>query len=214
VACDSADGLRELARPGINLVHWPRRLEPALAEPLARAVAPKDERDAQTSVERGRAQQGALRLLEAAPWLADDLRAPLRDDLVALFDAFAHAAEADVFSARLEWILGEKCPKLHVDHHRARLVTAYVGPGTCWVANKDARRNMLGAASARLADPNAAILPDPNALRSAAQGEVVLMKGNAWPGEHGMGAIHRSPHVDGPRFARLMLVLTAHAHGA
>ncbi len=212
LACDHADGLRELQRPGVNVVHWPRTLDPALADALARLTPPKSEHDAQLHT-TGDFEADAARLLDASPWAGADLRAPLAADLTLLMRAFARVTEAHTFAARLEWVLGEKCPKLHVDHCRARLVTAYLGPGTCWAPNKDARRNMLGAASARLCDPNAAILPDPKTLQRAAAGDIVLMKGNAWPGEPNMGAIHRSPHADHAHFARLVLVLTTREAG-
>jgi SAM-dependent methyltransferase len=80
------------------------------------------------------------------------------------------------------------CPGFHVDRVGIRLVCAYVGPGTEWLPEPQVDRVALGRR-----EPGGVLrLGAPARL---AIGAVGLLKGEAWPGNEGRGAVHRSPPV-------------------
>lgn len=49
----------------------------------------------------------------------------------------------------------------------------------------------------------------PSAVRQAAPGQVLYLKGSRFPGADGRGAVHRSPDIPGAAAARLLLKLDA-----
>jgi len=110
-------------------------------------------------------------------------------------------------AASLERVCDAKCQKLHADHVRARLVTTYLGPATQWLPEDAVDRRGVTATACCPVDHNARIMLRPGALQSARAGDLVLMKGERWPGNAGHGAVHRSPPL-APGEARVVLTLT------
>jgi hypothetical protein len=183
--------------PPINTVHLQRRLSPALQE----------------------ASQAALDELRAgSPWLAtlspdalehglESLAAPLRADIARLAELLHDLTGCAQVGVRLTRVETPMCCRWHVDWVSARLVTAYVGPGSELVSGHQVDRSLLGSPSLRT--PTGAELLRPGArVRRAVTGEVVLLKGERWPGNMQRGAVHRSPHAS-PEAPRLLLTLDA-----
>ncbi|HEU4408123.1 MAG TPA: DUF1826 domain-containing protein [Polyangiaceae bacterium] len=203
----SPDVLFEVLDPGVNAAVWRRPLAPALAaglSPLLKRV--------------GVAFDGAVsarhpevdRLVAALPpspsraALADDVR-----DLIARFAAVSGAARPH---AHLEAVDDDGCRKFHVDYVGLRLLTTYVGPGTEWLSEDAVDRAALAPSDAPPDETNAAVVRDPALVRRARAGDVLLLKGEGWPGNEGRGAVHRSPPVAATGARRLVFKLTALAH--
>lgn len=102
---------------------------------------------------------------------------------------------------RLARLTSAMCPRMHVDKVQVRLVSTYAGAGTELLAHEDADRRFLGHAARGAPDERSGLLRPGAHVRSAATGDVVLLKGEAWPGNAGRGAVHRSPAAseDAPR---------------
>lgn len=97
---------------------------------------------------------------------------------------------------RLLTVPGDMCRRFHVDYVRVRLLTTYAGAGTQWVADADVDRTHLGSDTA---DDLRLLLRRSDAIATMQSGDIGLFKGEAWPGGHGKGAVHRSPPPQGTR---------------
>lgn len=201
VVCNDLAGLPAILQPGVQLVHWQRPLPPAIGPYLA-----------------GLAADGRLRLGlrgQLSPGEQPDLSvwpaAPGRDaaaaDLALLADLFGTLLGCPQVGWRIEVLRQAMCPRFHVDRTGIRLVCTWQGAGTEWLAEADADRRYLGAASGGLPDVASGLMRSEQVGRSVA-GEVLLLKGSLWQGNAGRGAIHRSPAVDGD-VPRVMLALDA-----
>lgn len=115
---------------------------------------------------------------EAAEWLAD---------VSALTTAFGDLLEAREVGVRLAAVDVAMCPRFHVDRVEARAVCTYLGAGTEWLEGAPAERALAGAREDAGDDP-----------RRASAWDLVLMKGELWPGPRS-SAVHRSPAADGLR---------------
>jgi hypothetical protein len=130
----------------------------------------------------------------------------LARDLRDLIDLYATITGATQVGARVTVTRGRTCPKFHVDGVGLRLICAWRGPGTEWLAEQDVDRRGLERASpephagAGVARPGAVV----RALRTR---DVGLFKGAAWPGFARRAIVHRSPEPNGDW--RVLLVLDA-----
>ena len=88
------------------------------------------------------------------------------------------------------------CPGWHVDRVTIRVICTYRGPGTQWLADQCVDRSSLKAP---------ALAHDRGV--SARIGEVVFLKGNGWPGNEQLGAVHRSPEVPDGGGTRIVATL-------
>jgi hypothetical protein len=102
----------------------------------------------------------------------------------------------------------DDCRKYHVDWVGLRLIVTYAGPGTEWVPNEGVRRKSLQAPWRNLASINRRIVPDTGAVMTARAGDVLILKGESYPGNSGRGAVHRSPPIAESRGVRLLFKLT------
>jgi hypothetical protein len=155
---------------------------------------------------------------ETALALLEDVRAPvarraLLDDLGRLIPRYAAILGRHHVWAQLGVVDHDMCRKLHSDHVPLRLLCTYAGPGTEWVADADAVRENLQRIDVGVAEANRSVLRRPDAVRHAEVGDVLLLKGDAWPGFAGRGAIHRSPPVEARGARRLLLKLDAQPCG-
>jgi hypothetical protein len=117
----------------------------------------------------------------------------LATDIASLVELLADLTGARLFGVRLAYLEAPMCPRLHVDHVTLRMVTTYVGEGTEYVASEDLNRSRLGHALNGQADETSGLLRPGASVQRAKPGEVVLLKGESWPGNDGQGAVHRSP---------------------
>lgn len=164
----------------------------------------------------------AARLVKAASWQANvscpepeygfavlsrwSLPGVLIRDIVSLIELLALITGAERMGVRLKTLDRQMCPRFHVDRVGIRLVSTYAGPGTEWLPGSGVEPKGLGrplTGAERDGDP---------ARRRGAQVlaagplDVVLMKGELWPGLAALPAVHRSPIVPAEQ-TRLVLTL-------
>lgn len=113
--------------------------------------------------------------------------------------------------ARLYVQRSDGCRKIHADNVSVRVICTYVGPGTEWLPNQDLVRRHLGASHVDLKTANRLVLRPGAAVRQCEPFEVLLLKGNAHPGNRGRGAAHRSPPLEASGAARLVLKIDEHS---
>jgi Protein of unknown function (DUF1826) len=102
----------------------------------------------------------------------------------------------------------DDCRKYHVDWVGLRLIITYAGPGTEWVPNEGVHRKSLRTPWRNLASINRRIVPDTGAVMTANTGDVLILKGESYPGNSGRGAVHRSPPIAESNGVRLLFKLT------
>ena len=180
-------GLDRIAEPGFNVACLRRDMSPsAELSRWMREVAT----DIVFSWEGAPLQCPTETLVGALPALA---RAQLRADLEMLLPRFAKWTRRNHVRVQLSQVRDDACRKFHVDFIGLRTLITYVGQGTEWVESQHARRDQVGRHDLSLEDANAAVVPDQSKVRHARAGDVLVLKGEAFEGNRGFGAIHRSP---------------------
>jgi hypothetical protein len=189
--------LSAIHRPGINVVVLHRELSAELRAEAAQHC----ERvgfHLLTVVPAGPRTRAAL-----APALCGAEH--LARDIADWVEVLADLTGCDLVGARLARLDRAMCPRLHVDHVTLRIVTSYAGAGTQYADDRDLDRSRLGHAAPGGTDESCGPLRPGALVRAAGSGDIVLLKGERWPGNAGRGAVHRSAaaSADHPR-----LVLT------
>ena len=110
------------------------------------------------------------------------------EDVHLLSDMMCCIFDCKTVGLRLITLDHAMCPKFHTDKISGRLICTYRGKGTQWLPH--ATKDELEWLNQTKADSQ---MEDKHAILSAEQGDVLLLKGNAWPKNAGRGAIHRSP---------------------
>lgn len=141
--------------------------------------------------------------VELAAWLSSPA---LAQDLAFWVEVLADLTEAESVGVRLARLERAMCPRFHFDRVALRLVLTYAGRGTELVAHEDVDRRRLGHAAAGQTDETSGLLAPSARIHRAQAGDVVLLKGEGWPGNQGRGAVHRSPAAT-PAAPRLVLTL-------
>lgn len=157
--------LADIFESDINYCGWQRRLPEALEHYLNVVVEHPLRLTQVLSVEDAR--EYLMRVLPDA-----EGRLLLVDDVLELLDMFTCLLDCHQVGMRMTVLDKAMCPKFHRDNLQVRLVTTYKGPGTEWLA---------------------APIKDENNVHKAETAEVVLLKGEAWPGNTDRGVWHRSP---------------------
>lgn len=194
---DEVLGLAAIFEPQVNIVVLKRPRSAALALECERAVA----------------QAGFQRLFRVAtdaplePTLAAELRGSpeLAADVQFWAEVLAELTGNTSIGVRLARLEAAMCPRLHVDRVALRLVCTYHGPGTEFVPNERFDRTRLGHTRRSDCELGDAACEDDGVLAAQA-GEIVLLKGEAWPGNAGRGAIHRSANASA-QTPRLVMTL-------
>ncbi|WP_375759004.1 DUF1826 domain-containing protein [Corallococcus exercitus] len=192
----SPEELTDIYRDGVNLCVWRRGLDSRLAAWLTRLT---DEQRLDMVVRvRGDA-------LDLRGWLPELPGGALFDawleDLNFLLRLYVDLLGAEALGVRLQTLARDMCPRFHVDRVGVRLLCTYAGPATEWLENSQVHRSALGA-SGEVARPGAPV-------QSLARFDVALLKGEAWPGNTGNGAVHRSPAIAEDGLRRLLLSIEA-----
>lgn len=183
-----------------NVVRMPRRLDPSMTARLQALV-----RDArfhhEVALDTSAPEVGGLLTsitdAEVSRFLADDIRQLVQQWGQTLGHKHVHAT---LFVQRTDG-----CPKIHADAVTIRLLCTYTGPGTEWLPNAELVRKNLARTDVDLATANASVIRKGGALRRCDPGDVLLLKGNGYPGNAGRGAAHRSPPLGASGVARLVL---------
>jgi Protein of unknown function (DUF1826) len=114
----------------------------------------------------------------------------LLDDIIMLANLYAAIVQDELLEIRLDHVTTNACRKFHTDYVTARLICAYVGPGTEWLNAEDA--NSCGCGEA-------------HNIQRMNTGDVGLFKGWLWSSKSPV--IHRSPPIEGTGEERLVLVI-------
>jgi hypothetical protein len=123
-------------------------------------------------------------------------------ELSGLVDLFATLADAQRVGVRMTATMQRECPRFHVDRVGLQLLCTWVGEGTEWLAHEDVIRERLGhqlGGRGEVKKPRAKV----HRMQPFAVG---ALKGEAWPGNVGRGAVHRSP---APASCRVFVSLDA-----
>ncbi|WP_437590337.1 DUF1826 domain-containing protein [Sorangium sp. So ce1000] len=196
------EDLAAILRPGINLCRIPRRLDPAFGAWLAARL---DTEPFAVEAVLDAARPDPTQLVAATPPSPE--REALAADIADLARRYARLAGCARVRAELAVQARDGCRKFHADYVGLRLLCTYAGPGTEWIPNEAVRREMLARPGVPIAEANRAIVAFSGAVRFAATGEVLLLKGEVFPGNAGNGAVHRSPPVEAAGARRLLLTL-------
>lgn len=193
--------LAAVREPGVLLAGWERQIPVEIAALLdARRVGERDFFEGHADAAHPALFDEVLAELDpvARAWLANDV--------VGLVTRFAAVARSARVRIGLGAVHGDQCRKFHADMHRYRLITTYVGPGTEWVPEEAVDRAAMAHPPDCPCDANRKIVRDPSAVRRAAAGDVLVMRGSLAPG--GLGAVHRSPPIEAEGIVRIVLVVT------
>lgn len=192
---EDAAALGVVLDPAVNLCVWKRPVDEALGRWASEACALGAWRVQDTLEGR---QPDAAALVAGLP--SGALRDALQADIEGLARRFAALLDAPAVSASFGLVDHDMCRKFHADFVGIRLLVTYDGPGTEWVPEPALRRE--GASL-----PQRITVLDPAAVQSLQPGQVGLLKGDAWPGNRGHGAVHRSPPVSERGLRRVLLKL-------
>lgn len=199
VEVSSAAMLDAILEPDVHVCLWERAPLPRWVEIVRARSAELDVR-AEIDVARPEALVLALAGLPPGP-----LRDGLLADATALVPVFARLARRSRVYLRVQTVTTDSCRKFHRDRIGLRLLCTYAGPGTEWIDEEHARTENLGRVDVDIERANGLVVPDPTRVRHAPAGAVILLKGDAWPGNAGRGAIHRSPPIEASGARRLVL---------
>lgn len=117
------------------------------------------------------------------------------EDLALLMEMYACLFDLDEIGIRLQVLDRAMCPRFHTDRLGCRLVSTYLGPGTEWLQNHLLDRTKLGPGSMGSSDEESGLIADDGCIQQVSTGDIVLLKGEGWYDNEGLGAVHRSPAV-------------------
>jgi hypothetical protein len=117
------------------------------------------------------------------------------DDISLLVDMTGCLFDCDSVGLRLAVLNRAMCPKFHTDKISGRLICTYVGSATQWL---DSQYPALSS--------QALIAREAHNVQQAKPGDVLLLKGEAWPDNELNGIVHRSPACDALK-TRVLLTL-------
>lgn len=170
----------------VNVCVWERPEDARLASWLREVCATRDFSSVRQA-EVGDPELGGLLLpLPEGPGLEH-----FREEVTGLVELYAALFGAERVGLRLNTLQAPMCPRFHVDKVGVRLLCTYVGAGTDYVDEAEVRRARLGAPLEE-GEEDGSVRADAGLWRMPTF-SVGLLKGEAWPGNEGRGAVHRSP---------------------
>lgn len=119
-------------------------------------------------------------------------------ELTALVDLFATLTDARTIGLRVTATTRATCPRFHCDRVGLRMLCAWIGAGTEWLADEDVVRNALGLKCGSVESTSGPVRTG-GVVRQMSPFAVGVLKGELWPGNEAHGAVHRSPQPQGPR---------------
>jgi len=119
----------------------------------------------------------------------------LVEDIENLVNMFCDLFDLKRVGLRLTSLNHAMCPRFHVDNVPCRLITTYQGIATEWLPHNVADRSKLGTGNNGKPDSQSGIYQNESHIQQLMQGDVALLKGEAWVGNEGKGLIHRSPQL-------------------
>ena len=186
--------LAQVFDPSVNLVRLHRPLPPGLADYLDAVHA------------SGALGSGRRAVIDAGSPLPTGTLPELPGcdtvdaDVQRLSELLADLTGCRRVGVRIEVLDRAMCPRWHVDRVALRLLCTWIGPATEWLDDHCADRSRLGSDD---------VMTDASGIGRAAAGDIVLLKGELWPGNAGRGVIHRSPHLDAAHRLRIVAAFDA-----
>jgi hypothetical protein len=172
----------------------PRPARPDLAEAV-RELGASQWSGLRASLALGPQRRRGLSRL-ALPAIAG--RSALLDELGFLTEVYEDLLGCPAVGLRIERLTRAMCPLWHVDRTGVRLLCTWSGPGTQWLDDPDLDRRTLPEGAAHR-----------DASGQAGRWDILLLKGSAWQGNAGGGAVHRSPTPAPGAEPRLLVALDA-----
>lgn len=182
--------MTEIYQEQINLVVLQRSLGKEVSDYCQRLIESRPGFNLRSVIDP---EKAALSLRSLLPDL--NSKSVFIDDLALLLEMYSYLFELDEVGLRLQVLDRAMCPRFHVDKLGCRLVSTYLGQGTEWLYNSDVDRSKLGSGNIGLSDEAPGLLTTPACIQQVNSGDVVLLKGDGWYGNEGLGAVHRSPSL-------------------
>ncbi|MGB1237302.1 MAG: DUF1826 domain-containing protein [Pseudomonadales bacterium] len=185
---ETAQILTAIYTRAINLVQFERSMDKAVSHYCQTLLTAAPRLNLRLALS---AEHPARALCKVLPAHAE--RDAFAADLGQLIEMYTCLFELDEVGLRLQVIDRAMCPRFHVDRLGCRLVSTYRGAATQWLDNDDVDRSKLGRGSLRVGDEHSGIYQSDCHIVQAREGDVLLLKGEGWPGNQGLGAVRRSP---------------------
>lgn len=201
IACREVADLAAILDPDVHIAIWRRPPDQRIVDLLERpgCTIGRHSRFVGHSAQLDPGRDLAD-LLPAAARAADPHGArALIDDVAGICEMFTELLCADELMVSLESPEEATCPRFHVDRVGVRMLVTYLGPGTELLANEHVDRSWLGHAGHGRSDARTGLMRPGAEIQQTAPFDVVLLKGEAWPGAEDFGAVHRSPDPRGRR---------------
>jgi len=180
--------------PEVQVCVHPRPSHPGLAAAL-RGPGLRSWRGLRASLQLGGPRGRGLAALDLPPVAGPGA---LREELAFLIELYGDLLGCPAVGLRIECLERAMCPLWHVDRTGIRLLCTWRGPGTEWLDDPGVDRASLAGGAVGHAPSGC-----------AAPFDIVLLKGSAWQGNAGGGAIHRSPAVSAGSGPRVLVALDA-----
>jgi len=189
---DSAGVFEQLFEEQVQLCIWRRAPDEILRAYLERSVRSGAwERRMEVSIREPSLDEKVRRLLAG---FEEDLgRVRWATELLCLIDLFAALSDTQRVGVRMVATPGCTCPRLHTDAVGLRLLCTWVGEGQEWVAREDGVAMATGSMSVSNGSPVTGRAYSSATVHRMDTFAVGVFKGEGWPGNHGRGAVHRSP---------------------
>ncbi len=192
--CRNWEDLTAILEPNVNMVIYSRPANPAWA--AVRAAMRGQWRATLSAAEVPRQLQTFLQQFS----LAKNDIAMVLSEIQPLFEFMLLLSQQDTAQVVFSHIQNNHCRLFHADHNYLRLVCTFIGKGTEFLLNEDVNREGLGKGT------NEGHIPG-RPIQSLRAGEIAIMKGNLYPGNEGLGAVHRSPPLLATDTGRLFLAI-------
>ena len=189
-----------LLEPGENVLWSKRSLPPSVTKALEEVA------EGEIFEHKGMLDVAELDLSGLLQSVSNPIaRQFLTEDITSILADFSTALGRRHLYGQLAVVAHDRCRKFHTDYVTIRLLCTYVGPGTEWVRNEDVVRKNLARADVDLETANRSVLRVRDVVHHCAAGDLLLLKGEAFDGNRGSGAVHRSPPIAARALRRLVL---------
>lgn len=165
----------DVSRADVNIVHVTRP-RAALVDSASAALATRRQLKQAVIIDARRPDAALEHLLSNVP--LPELQQQLHADITQAVQLLSATLQQDHARVAVEVVSGQSCPNWHADHVRLRMLCTYAGPGTWFVANRHVRRTVSNAWTGDVAI--AAV--ESRHARQASAGDLLLLKGNGFPG--------------------------------
>ena len=195
------DVLADVYQENTNIVVWKRSLADKLLEASNSILSANSDLEISLVV----SPQDTVSVLQAR-LDSSNIAMLLIEDIHKLVNMFCDLFDLRRVGLRLTSLNHAMCPRFHVDNVPCRLITTYQGIATEWLPHNAADRSKLGPGNKGKPDSQSGIYQDESDIQQLSQGDVALLKGEAWVGNEGKGLIHRSPQLT-DQACRLILTI-------